>query len=56
MEKIEKKRMENIKNVFSILSEIERYEPLECSCELEEEIYTLAIYLKGIIGDFIEEE
>lgn len=53
MEELEKKRMENIKGLLDILSKIEECEPLEYSDEIEEEIYTTSIYLKGIIEDFL---
>ena len=53
MKKLEKKRMENIKGLLDILSKIEENEPLEYFDELEEEIYTTSIYLKGVIEDFL---
>lgn len=54
MKELEKKRMENIKKLLDVLSEIEANEPLECSDEIEEEIYITSKYLKEIIEEFLQ--
>ena len=54
MKELEKKRMENIKELCNVLSKIEENEPLDYFDETEEEIYKTSIYLRGIVEDFLE--